>query len=100
MKIGNTYKGRPQFLFGTGFALLVFVATMLFFSYQASYAQLASVDNPNSANNNSNNSSRNSFDSSSSGINNINQSGIVSLIENTNENENVTIGSILFKFCQ
>ncbi|MDN5845669.1 MAG: hypothetical protein L0H53_05275 [Candidatus Nitrosocosmicus sp.] len=71
MNIEITNKERQRFLFGkTGIASVIFIATMIFFSYQVSYAQLDSTNNFNSS------SSSSGGDSNSS-----NETSISSLIE-------------------
>jgi hypothetical protein len=53
MNIDIPYKERQHFLFGkTGIASVVLIATMIFFSFQGSYAQLDSSNNLNSSSSN------------------------------------------------
>jgi hypothetical protein len=74
-----TYKKRQLLLFSkTGIALIVFMATMIFFSYQVSYAQLDSPNNIKSSTSSNNISS--SISSNGSSTNN--STNPPSLIEN------------------
>jgi hypothetical protein len=81
MNIEITNKERQRFLFGKiGITSIIFIASMIFFSYQFSYAQL------DSSNNFSSSSSSSGSDNSSSSSN---ETSISSLIEA----RNVSIGS-------
>src|SRR6187200_2508609 len=76
-----TFKKRQHLLFSkTSIALIVFIATMIFFSYQVSYAQL---DSPNNIKNSTSiNNISSSISSNNSSINNLTYPP--SLIENGN----------------
>ena len=76
-----TFKKRQHLLFSkTSIALIVFIATMIFFSYQVSYAQL---DSPNNIKNSTSiNNISSSISSNNSSINNLTYPP--SLVENGN----------------
>jgi hypothetical protein len=84
MNIEITNKERQRFLFGKkGITSIIFIASMIFFSYQFSYAQL------DSSNNFSSSSSSSSSSSGSNNSNSSNEASISSLIGAGN----VSIGS-------
>ena len=76
-----TFKKRPHLLFSkTSITLIVFMATMVFFSYQVSYAQL---DSPNNIKNSTSiNNTSSSISSNNSSTNNL--TNPPSLVENGN----------------